>query len=367
MPAPPPPSDSAGWTSLIPKIDPARHSISGEWQVAGGELRGRASDASHRALEIPVTTIPANYDLRIRLTRSKMGAALFFAVAHGTSGGAVILDSWTGNNGNPNEVSAAISKNGPPVEVKNDQHYFQPGLKREVLFQARENGLKVLLDGDEILRWDGPWASLTQMDRTFLKPRRESGPIFAVGACIGDVTYHSIEMRDVDVAAQQKPALLAAHPQLAKLEAGFRTRYEADAQQPYLAALAALNQSYVNTGLARARAAAQAKGSLDEITALDAEKTAIHTGSGVPATDSDNTPVSLKALRATYRATLARLTAERDAKTAPLFDIHLRALDAYVSTLTKAGKIDEAKQVSALRESVSASRAALSAQPLAPR
>ncbi|WP_395740745.1 serine/threonine-protein kinase [Prosthecobacter sp.] len=361
-PAPPPrsPADSVGWTDLIPKIDPARHSISGEWQVTGGELRGRGVDSSHRALEIPVATIPANYDLRIRLTRPTMGAALFFALTHGSSGAGVTLDSWTGNKDNNNEVGAVISSNGRSLEVKNARHYFQPGLKREVLFQARENGLKVLLDGEEILRWDGPWSSLTQTNGSFLQQRIQSGPIFAVGVCIGDITYHSIEMREVDVAAQQKAALLAAHPQLAELEAGFRSHYESDAQRPYLAALAVLNQSYVNTGIARARAAAQAKGSLAEVSALDAEKNAVTTGNGVPATDADTTPASLKSLRTTYRATLAKITSERDAKIPPLFDIHLRELDAYVTTLTKAGKIDEAKQVSSLREEVSASRGAFS-------
>ncbi len=372
-PAPPPPppppqspADSVGWTDLIPTIDPARHSISGEWQVVGGELRGRGVDPSHRALEIPVATIPANYDLRIRLTRPTLGAALFFALAHGSFGAGVTLDSWTGNKDSNNEVSAVISRNGRSLEVKNAQHYFQPGLKREVLFQARENGLIVLLDGEEILRWDGPWSSLTQTNGSFLQQRVQSGPIFAVGVCIGDVTYHSIEMREVDVAAQQKAALLAAHPQLSKLEAGFRSRYESDAQRPYLAALAVLNQSYVNTGIARARAAAQAKGSLDEVTALDAEKTAVTSGAGVPATDSETTPASLKILRDTYRTELAKITSERTAKTAPLLDIHVKALDAYVVELTKAGRLEEAKQVSTLRGSVSASRAALSTPPPTP-
>ena len=139
-------------------------------------------------------------------------------------------------------------------------------------------------------------------------------------------------------------------PRLAQLEAGYQARYDTDAQKPFLAAVTTLNQSYVVNGISRARAAAQAKGSLAEVTALDAEKAAIEKGSGVPVEDAADTPESLKALRGTYRGALAKITAERDTKAAPLLDLYLKALDVYVAELTKAGKIDEAKQVQTLRD-----------------
>ncbi|WP_395740743.1 protein kinase domain-containing protein [Prosthecobacter sp.] len=142
-----------------------------------------------------------------------------------------------------------------------------------------------------------------------------------------------------------------ADPRLAQLEAGYQSRYDSDAQKPYLAAITALNQSYVANGIARARATAQARGSLAEINALDAEKTTIETRGTVPAEDAADTPESLKTLRDTYRAALAQLTARRDAAAAPLLQLYLGALDVYVSDLTKAGKIEEARQVQALRDS----------------
>jgi hypothetical protein len=154
-------------------------------------------------------------------------------------------------------------------------------------------------------------------------------------------------------------ALLTAHPQVSKLEYGFRSRYDSDAQKPYLASLATLNQSYVANGISRARAAAQAKGSLFEVTMLDAEKTLIEKGDAVPAEDSADTPASLKSLRATYRGALAKITAERDAKAAPLYDLYLKALDAYVTELTKAGKTDVAASIQVLRDEIAAKKPAV--------
>jgi len=152
------------------------------------------------------------------------------------------------------------------------------------------------------------------------------------------------------VATAPMVATAPVDPRLAQLEAGFQARYATDVQKPYDTALTALNQSYVANGIARARAAAKTKGSLVEVTALDAEKTAIEKGAGVPAEDSADTPEPLKTLRGTYRSALAKITAERDAKAAPLLALYLKALDAHIAELTKTGKIDEAKQVQAFRD-----------------
>ena len=141
-------------------------------------------------------------------------------------------------------------------------------------------------------------------------------------------------------------------PRLAQLESGFKARYEADAQKPFLAALAALNQSYISKGIARARAAAQAKGALAEVTALDAEKTRIQNNEALPPADLETLPASLKALRTTYRTAFAKIEAERVQKAAPLYDLYLGALDAYIADLTKGNKIDEAQQVKVLRDDI---------------
>lgn len=165
-----------------------------------------------------------------------------------------------------------------------------------------------------------------------------------------------------------KPEPAPADPRLAQLEAGFKTRHEADAEKPYQTALAALNQSYVNNGIARARAAAQQKGALDEVTALDAEKERIQAGLGLPPSDLDNLPASLKQLRATYRAAHDKLLAERDRKAAPLYDIYVQALDARIAELTRADEIARAQEVKTLRDEIAGRRLAAdaAATPAAP-
>ena len=105
-------------------------------------------------------------------------------------------------------------------------------------------------------------------------------------------------------------------------------------------AVANLNRSYTVNGIARARTAAQAKGGVGEVTALDAEKAAFEKGSGVPEEDAEGTPESLKALRDTYRSAFAKITAERDAKAAPLYDLYLKAVDAHIAEHDALGRRD---------------------------
>lgn len=152
----------------------------------------------------------------------------------------------------------------------------------------------------------------------------------------------------VTTSQEAQQSSISSDPYLAKLEAGFKSRYETDAQKPYLAAVATLNRSYITNGIARARAAAQS----GDQAAFDAEKTAIEKGADVPAEDAADTPAALKTLRATYRDSLSKLEAERANNAAPLYDIYLKTLDAYVVELTKVNKIDAALKVKALRDEI---------------
>lgn len=151
---------------------------------------------------------------------------------------------------------------------------------------------------------------------------------------------------------------IANDPRLAQLESGYQARYATDAQKPFETALATLNQSYIANGISKARTAAQAKGALAEVLAFDREKALVEKDGDVPAEDAADMPESLKQLRATYRAARARFVTERDAKVAPLMKIYLKALDDYAAELSKAGKIDEAKQVRTLRDMKAAQEAA---------
>jgi serine/threonine protein kinase len=154
---------------------------------------------------------------------------------------------------------------------------------------------------------------------------------------------------DEAIAADLKETLIAAHPKIAQLEAGFQAHYAVDAQKPFEEAVASLKQSYIANGISRARATAEAKGSLPEVNALDEEKAALAKGDDVPA-DTPGTLAGLKSLHATYRDAVAKLAAKRAKDAAPLYDLYVRELNRYVFDLTRDKKIEEAKQVTLLRD-----------------
>lgn len=152
------------------------------------------------------------------------------------------------------------------------------------------------------------------------------------------------------------PTPNTSDPRLAQLDAVFKTEYAAKAQQTYDASVAALNTSYVGA-LGRARTAAQTKGVLAEVTAIDDELKRIQNNEGVPAADEAGAPAALTTLRKTYRDTMAKHTAIRAAAAAPVYDAYLKALDAYIAELTRADKLEDAKRVKAVRDEVAKQKA----------
>lgn len=93
-----------------------------------------------------------------------------------------------------------------------------------------------------------------------------------------------------------------------------------------------------------------------EVTALDAETALIKGGGSVPVEDGADTPDVLKELRKAYRGAEASFAKEHDAKASPIYDIYVKALDAYIAELTRTNKIADAQQVKALLDDVAAKR-----------
>lgn len=183
--------------------------------------------------------------------------------------------------------------------------------------------------------------------------------LLAVALSGGGSQVYTLDIRSFE-------ARFGGDQRLLQLNTGFTSRYESDAQKPYLAAVAALNQSYIANGIAKARAAAQGRGSLKEVVAFDEVKARIERGEGVPEVDEPGTPESLKTLRSIYRDALAKIAAERDAKAAPLYDIYLKTLDGYATELTRAGNLDKARIVQTLRGDIAAQAPQIAAVPAKP-
>jgi hypothetical protein len=374
MPAVPPPSSAPagpGWMDLMAIADPEKDAEIGLWRREGAGLIGNQDEANkdHPLLALPAT-VTGSYELELEFTRH--GPAGTVSVLLPLDGDRIVtayLQEFTpfaglahvrGKNtrdqGNPTRV---------PQRLENGKRYRA---RIQVTLKDANADINVTLENQPLFRYQGPASDLSsKRQQSSLKKGVELDIDRPALESIDPVTWHACWLRPLEggrvapvrgdasmgaaggVVLAMSP-LIANDPRLAQLDAGYQVRYESDARKPFLAALASLNQSYVANGISRARAAAQAKGSLSEVTTLDAEKTAIEKGSGVPAEDAADTPESLKALRGTYRGALAKITAERDARAAPLHSLYLKALDVYVAELTKAGKIDEAKKVQTLRE-----------------
>ncbi len=350
-PAPQPVKTTPGWTNLLASSDGARDAMSAPWRLENGVLRSPPAAPAHETFMFPQSEPLLNYELRLRVSRDLPGSVVILPFVRGKEGQALLIDGGAG--------FTLVGSN--PTAEQTARNWLPPdGSSHELHFEVRENRVLISYDGVAQIDYTGP-LSPGQFDQAFFKPEKNTGPILGIGVCTGEITVTQAEIRVIDVFAERKAALLAEHPRLAQIEAGFKTRHNTDAQQPWHAALAALNNSYVTNGIAKARAAAQTRGSLFEVTMLDAEKALIEKGGTVPAEDAAETPASLKSLRATYRGALAKITAERDARAAPLYDLYLKAIDAYVAELTKAGKTDTAVRIQALHDEIAAQKPATSA------
>lgn len=132
------------------------------------------------------------------------------------------------------------------------------------------------------------------------------------------------------------------------------------ADGPYLAAVAAIDKTYLDR-LAKAQMTAQQAGKLEEALAIEGDKKAVSAGGGVPLEDEAKTPLVLKNMHRAYRAEIAKLEPMRAALQAKnlkerqtLRNDYLHELDALVLRLTKNGKLQEAMTVKSCRESIAA-------------
>ena len=213
--------------------------------------------------------------------------------------------------------------------------------------------IRFSLNGVQMAHYKGPTSRLITSTAWRLEPKPE---LLQIGA--RQATFHRVVIQSVNHEAEERARIIAADPRLTKLDEGFRARYESDAKKPFEAGLDALNRGYVEKGLARARAAAQAGGRSAEVAALDAEKALVENGRDLPAEDSAETPETLQTLRGTYRAAFTKLEAERETTVTKLQEVYVKALDDYVVELTKTDRIADAGKVQSLREALAKMNAA---------
>ncbi|MDP1591833.1 MAG: hypothetical protein Q8M07_29005, partial [Prosthecobacter sp.] len=114
-------------------------------------------------------------------------------------------------------------------------------------------------------------------------------------------------------------------------------------------AVADLDKKYL-AAVKRALDAATKRGVLEEAVKLREEAQRVTDKQPLPPADLDTLPVSLKTLRDTYRAALAKLELERDAKAKPYHTRYDQLLAAYQTELTQQKRLDDALKVKARRD-----------------
>jgi hypothetical protein len=151
------------------------------------------------------------------------------------------------------------------------------------------------------------------------------------------------------LAAQSSPAKNSeVESRLALYEAEFSASYETVVGRTFKEQVRQLDLRYLQA-LDRALENATQGGLLEDALAFRAEKMRIAETTGVPGTDREDEPASLKRLRGTYRIELKKLAAERDLSAVPLTKEYDGRLEAYQTLLTTEGKLDDALRVKAAR------------------
>lgn len=360
-----------GWIDLMATMDVARDTVSGRWLKtdAGLEIHDGPKPPVW-PFEFPVTC-PPEYDFEIDFTLLKgqydISQVLpipghWFTVRMAANGSTIgqFLD------GMADQAPGRTEARNADFELRTAQRYRSR-------VEVRKSSVRVLVNDKEVVAFTGDLKRLTPDPKFAMRDPTHPGVAVHMSEAVihqawlhplpdGPAPSASLTMPAAVPTVAQPDAKTSSHEdlQIARLDAGFRLRYETDAQKPFLEALDKLNQSYLTNGIPKARAAAQARGSLAEVTALDAEKARVERKEAVPAEDAPDIPEALKNLRQTYRGALAKITADRDAKATPLYDIYLKSLDEHIATLTRAGKIPQAQAAQAWRDDLSRQKPALS-------
>ncbi|MBX7209987.1 MAG: hypothetical protein K1X78_16840 [Verrucomicrobiaceae bacterium] len=135
-----------------------------------------------------------------------------------------------------------------------------------------------------------------------------------------------------------------------------RTQYEKVLAEkvtaPFDAAKADLDAKFT-AALDRIADEAKKEGKLDAVLAILEDKKRLANKFPLP-DDDDATPDSLKKLRGIYREQLTKLEEQRTANHAAILPSYTAKLQALETTLTKADRIDEAKEVMTYREGLAA-------------
>jgi serine/threonine protein kinase len=171
------------WTWVLPEVNPADHSFTGDWRMTRGEL---VSADGRCTLSLPVR-LAINYDVAIEFTRNegRHSVAVFLPTLAGV--GTFEVDAW--------DLGIAGLQMIDGQDMRRTNRFFPArldnGQKHRLIIEVRGNKVSVSWDGEPRMSWD-------LADRRLRIPplwqvRPEIG--LGVGTWSSPTTFHRIAYR----------------------------------------------------------------------------------------------------------------------------------------------------------------------------
>lgn len=217
---------------VLAKVDPVADALQSKWTRSPVGIS--CDKDENPALALPVK-VEGSYDLQVDFTRSVGGNAVIVGLPVGSKACRLVLSGWMGEAAGLEDVDGRGARRNPttvePSKFANDERQKVEASVRVAGENAR---IYVRLNGNELIDWSGPIASLSAPD-----PKRESRPPTPDGrpslhAWSSVVTFHKVDLRPADDGTavfteggagatppmvDHTPALLAKLPPAGKTEA----------------------------------------------------------------------------------------------------------------------------------------------------
>ena len=184
---------------LLKLIDPAKHTVDGQWTARKGAL---ACDRHGRQLIVAPTTAMGGYDMKTVFTIVK-GTEAAVMLPAGSGFTSLIIGGWSGWGGsrsglcNIDGKDVGSSSNPTSVKSQRGQPLVREGVKATLDISVRLKGdtvdIKAMLNGKKFIAWSGKQSSLSLYYSWKMKSKT-----FALGTHSSEVVWHAVNLRLLD-------------------------------------------------------------------------------------------------------------------------------------------------------------------------
>jgi hypothetical protein len=198
-------ADEPVWIDLLEQVDPAVHSVTGQWRKTGTTLSTTALPGSRLKLPWKPT---AEYDLEVTFTRTSGSNSIALIFVSGGNQATFDIDGWGQHLAGIQNIDGQTMRDNP-TRVANQR--LTNGDTHTALLRVRKNDVQALLDGKELCRYRGDGSKLSLLDLWRLPEQNTLG----IGAWDSATTFSRIRVRPVagspTVASAMPPRPTAPH------------------------------------------------------------------------------------------------------------------------------------------------------------